>query len=1454
MSINTVEPRIQRSFKTISDKVAFDLDQIFMPELVGGDSLTWNELLLSKRVLIISEAGAGKTYECREECRRLLGEGEVAFYFELAELSRNHPRELMSHEEELAFDEWLVAQCGEATVFLDSIDELKLASGSLETALKQLNKLFKGQLDRARFVVTTRPATVDEQLIRQYLPTQSREEVEVIGEDEFADIAMGKRQERDNTKDRKPPEWQKVALEPLSTEQIEQFAINQGVTDVGALLDDIKKRNAADFVRRPQDLMELCVDWCAHHRIRTHMEQVASNIDVKLKPRVSRREKAELSKEKAISGAENLALAAMLTGKLSFTYNAALMTSGSRDSVLNTEAILTDWTASEIETLLERGIFGFASYGCVRFHHRSVVEYLAARSLNGLIEKGMTLKAVKRLLFSTDIRGKKVLKPSLRPISAWLSHFQSYIFSEVCEREPSVLFEYADPESFNTVQKIQILNSYISHFGKGGWRGLHVQKEQVQRFSSNGLSSEVIRLWNSGVENPDVRELLLEIMASASMVDCRDIAYNVYTNHEVGLGERKDALDVLINTNDERISHVLKAIDEEPDIWNATIIEDLIVSLFPEKIPVKNLCSLLPLVKYSKNTVSSLNWFWPNALQELDIESGYLDDLRDGLVDLIKKTSNWDEKKWPRLTTGMSNLIEPLASICIRQLRTGNKKKQLVHACVVAIRTNEYDTHYDKDYVKKLVEWIEKAPPLLREALFWADDDFIQNYSPESDPWKRLCELNHRGVVSLRTKDSWVKNNLSNIKFPLEKRKIMFEAIVHFMRGSDEGREEYISSLKQYVLDSEYFLSKIKTLLEPPKIDPELERMEKEDRRRANKYKKKQEKNRAIWISLWRDIVNNPDEVLSDSKIENTVWYIYKVMKKTEGNELSSEWNRKFLESTFDKRVTDIIRKELMKFWRQEKDKPTLRSERSLEEKNTTWSHWYMGLAGIYAESEDPEWIKHISYDEAKLALRYAPVELNKLPEWVSSLAEEFPGAVDEILGKELSEGLCELAVQGYYTPFLQDISHTDPAVAILFLPRLKSWLRENASVVKEGEERAQVECRLDGVVEIILKFGSEEYLTFLHETAVSLAKETENDFFSTIWLPILMNVNPSAGLEKLKSLVGAIQPSKNSEAVKLIAHLFGDWPEQRRVNLSDEKFTPELLLSLVRLAYYHIDVDDDMDRAGGSYRPGPRDHAQRARSAILDAIFSKSGKDAWRAKIEISNDPILKDCKDRMLRIARESAAIELDKNKFTESNVCDFLFSKEPLILTTEDMFQVLIDQLDELEDSLLRDDSPRELWSTIQKEKLMRREVSAKLNIKSKGVYTVDQESVTADENETDIRLRSTTSDHQAVLELKLGEKYSGRQLRDTIKNQLVSKYMAPENCRSGCLLITISKNRHWDHPEIGEYLDVQELQDFLDSEAKAVSSSMMGINIVVRILDLTPRLIRKERLLEEGILND
>ena len=144
---------------------------------------------------MISEAGAGKTYECHRQAQCLWDAGEPAFFVELAALAAGDLRSQVDDEEEARLDAWLSSQSDVATFFLDSIDELRLSLGSFEQALKHLKKAIDGQLGRARIVITTRPIPFDEQLVRRLLPIPPAPPTEP-SEETFAKIAMRDHQTR----------------------------------------------------------------------------------------------------------------------------------------------------------------------------------------------------------------------------------------------------------------------------------------------------------------------------------------------------------------------------------------------------------------------------------------------------------------------------------------------------------------------------------------------------------------------------------------------------------------------------------------------------------------------------------------------------------------------------------------------------------------------------------------------------------------------------------------------------------------------------------------------------------------------------------------------------------------------------------------------------------------------------------------------------------------------------------------------------------------------------------------------------------------------------------------------------------------------------------------------------------------------------------------------------------
>ena len=175
----------------------------------------------------------------------------------------------------------------------------------------------------------------------------------------------------------------------------------------------------------------------------------------------------------------------MLTRKRTIRFSDLSLDGHEVEAALDPSIILPDWSDKDRIELLQRPLFGFASYGRVRFHHRSASEFLAAKRLRRLSADGrMPRTALFRLLFG-ECYGRDLVFPSMRPVAAWLAITDDAVRDEMVRREPEALMDDGDPESFSTSARSRILAAYVERYGGDGWRGVRIPYPQVLRFASS---------------------------------------------------------------------------------------------------------------------------------------------------------------------------------------------------------------------------------------------------------------------------------------------------------------------------------------------------------------------------------------------------------------------------------------------------------------------------------------------------------------------------------------------------------------------------------------------------------------------------------------------------------------------------------------------------------------------------------------------------------------------------------------------------------------------------------------------------------------------------------------------------------------------------------------------------------------------------------------------------------
>ena len=149
--------RVDRRFFEWEEK---EHDELSDPDLlsrfgVSDGAKNWDELLKRRRVVILAEAGSGKTDEMREQARRLTAEGKIAFYATVQDVGRLGLDSALGLADRTRLLAWRTSD-QPATFLIDSIDEAKLDGVRLERALRNLADGISGAEGRAFVVLSGR--------------------------------------------------------------------------------------------------------------------------------------------------------------------------------------------------------------------------------------------------------------------------------------------------------------------------------------------------------------------------------------------------------------------------------------------------------------------------------------------------------------------------------------------------------------------------------------------------------------------------------------------------------------------------------------------------------------------------------------------------------------------------------------------------------------------------------------------------------------------------------------------------------------------------------------------------------------------------------------------------------------------------------------------------------------------------------------------------------------------------------------------------------------------------------------------------------------------------------------------------------------------------------------------------------------------------------------------------
>lgn len=1419
---------LNRTFFPIDGKTAVNADEIEAWGRING-TLTWKELRNRQRVVVLAEASSGKTEEFRNQVALINAEQGFAFYAAIEELARTKFTMLVGHTERPRFDEWKKGAVP-AWFFLDSLDEAKLNNFSLESALNELTDALGDAVDRALLVISSRgtdwDGEEDLQRILQYMPPNLPSEPEELDEDMELTSALNRENRTTKNEPRSDePAVTVVAMARLSKGQRTAFLKAQKISDIAKFEFALFRQGLTPMADRPGDLALLTKYWVTHGRFGTLREMTEFSIKVRLSERDSRRDAAYLTPNAARHGAERLAAALTLGRRLTLVAGRVEEVEG---DAVDPARVLPDWTAQERKALLRRGLFAPASYGHVRFHHRSVVEYLTAhwfeRLLNG--PRSPTQKIFDVLISTTF--GVSTIPPSYRPAAAWLAHSFPALLSYAIENEPLVLLSFGDPASLAIPIRAAVLAELASKDRDGDVGDHLIDAQSLWMFADKRLTSALRAAWIANSES-NFRFELLRLIELGEIRGCEDLVSGEALNHATDAHNRILAARAMNAVGDEKgLRALAKDLVENAATYSPRLIPELAVSVFPKCLSVAKLIHVIetspPERRYQ---VEGFGYVLDKlfAACRTPRERG---GLLAGLVK-IAETGPLDEFHLTSVRNrSLINRVGPLLQLAVRASDGDGLDRALVKLLAIGSRS---DFEEDREPGPRVMDLVN-ARPALKKALFWEDVGVAFRHRPEDRTTPRVWWLFTHGRRLWKLDDSdvsWLQNDAAQ-KSDLAERRMAFSAVYFLMSARPDGERQLDKLAKLFASDSA--LSADLHEYRTPRSESDWER----NHRIRNEVIKAAQaaefsKNSEEWKSL-RATLRRDTTVLTDTERLKR-WpgpvYLYNLTRwlamKTGVALRRAPAEHAKLGTAFGIAVRDAYAEGMKCLWRATRPRrPVHTADGRVTEMKTS----ILSIGGLNLEATEQDWARRLSPEEVRRAVKHAIMANQDVPEWLTQLLTFASPIVSPLVLAEIREEW--LKPHNVPTPYLSRCEHS-----LLLTAELQTGIWR----LVLGDEVADP-ARVAGVTRIIRRLNPEarklKRLAALVLSRLELERSVDGREWTTSYLALLFELDVDKAVDVFEKILDDVPLEVRDErAFALFGSFFG-MASGRVAGLEGAK--PATLAKLLRLAYRKVVPAQDQIHEG-IYSSDTRDEAQDGRNRILNALYRNTTEEAYRLILELAYDPVVGERRHRFRQLARSMAERAAEKPAWTEEDVVRFENTLCSPVRTGMELLDLACEMIDQINhDIRFGDFSIQPILETAENEFAVQNWLAYEYNKLADGRYATAREKQVKGDKRPDIALAAAISGSEIAIEIKHGGKdWTLRDLRDALRGQLAGDYLLPRNRRHGLFVVTNHRStRFWVNDDKSHRLKFSEVVEILKNDALTLKVNGAGtIQVEVRGID-------------------
>ena len=963
-------------------------------------SLSRKDLLQQKRVVVLGDAGAGKSAEVRGCMRELRASGEPAW--ELAIQDLHGPVGLEALRARLA---WWLDSAEPGWFFIDDVDKAEAYGTTPRAAVQCLGSVLGSALGRARVFLFSRTT-----------------EWSAIGDQIALEEHLHPREGFHPSEGDDPDTPCIVHLAPLDQDQIRLLAQAAGVEREEDFVDSLWRDGLRPLAHQPGEVLRLLQRWRPGQ-----MGGLREVLDADLNARLTESDPTrgaamQTSPRDLREGAARLALGLTLTRRSRLKLPGAPDLDGEED--LDPQEILDDWEHRRILELLRRPVFRSVAGGRVEFAYPAMQERLVGSALAGLIELGGA--EVKPLLWGRRRDGAgSMTHTAMRGVLPWVAAQDPDTLDRLVELAPELLVMGGDPDQIPPATRGAILDAVLDDDRAALQVANRARRVALCRFALPSMGRRIVTELRLA-DQPHWRlELLLTLVAAGATEAVGGAVIEILEDTNRPAGLRAIAVSALAAADRTALGR-----------WGAR------AKASGSRIPAAVLAALLKVdppddlvLEVARRCAVGGRG---QGATELDVHlhqfllrrgrTGAPSKIAFELIELLEASPIPAGSRREGWAPQLDWLVRPLAHLLARAWSEAGEEAFDLHAWRPLVAFFErcwWELHLVHEHE---LQRALRENPQVRRALFWdAAEQLRATTGLPKWEWEvrgssKLLDWNHDDF-------DWMLEDAERRSDLLERR-IAFDGALRKV-GSDPERRARVDEV---AATSEQLAKRWARVNNRPSSPGEAER------RAEGRYRELRIRARELREARNRDkSKENLGRVIADIRAGTSLSalrFLYDHLRDDPSKFTRSDWEA--LEEPFGPELALAARDGWVARWRG--FRPPLPHE--VSDSNSTMLGTILGLVGIAIELDGAEAVAVLSEGDVDLALRHGLRELNQPPPWFEGILEAHPGASRATL-TEAALGELRLGHgEGGRTRVIHMI-RMDRTVGELMAPVLPSLLKE---------------------------------------------------------------------------------------------------------------------------------------------------------------------------------------------------------------------------------------------------------------------------------------------------------------------------------------------------------------------------------------------------------------------------